>query len=119
MKRGQGAFEYILLLAGVILVVVLVIFFLRGGFLRGQETQIQLGTCKSQIAVAPECKDLTTGNWVITNKLEGASLSDQCETLLKASADYCLISSSATGTVTTPITCNDVTKVVVCGPSPG
>ena len=39
-KRGQGAFEYILLLAGVLAVVILAVVILRGGVLAGANNQI-------------------------------------------------------------------------------
>ena len=42
-RRAQGAFEYILLLAGVLLIVVLAIIILRGSVLGAANNQIQSG----------------------------------------------------------------------------
>ena len=42
-RKGQGAFEYILLLAGVLLVVVLAIVILKGSVLQGAGTSITSG----------------------------------------------------------------------------
>ncbi len=39
-NKGQGAFEYILLLAGVLLIVVLVIIIMRGNILGSANNQI-------------------------------------------------------------------------------
>ncbi|MEK6953670.1 MAG: class III signal peptide-containing protein [Candidatus Micrarchaeota archaeon] len=55
-KRGQGAFEYILLLAGVLLIVVLAIIILRGAV---PGTQTQLAQCKAQVASVPVCINST------------------------------------------------------------
>ncbi|MEW5955763.1 MAG: class III signal peptide-containing protein [Candidatus Micrarchaeota archaeon] len=41
MKKGQGAFEYILLLAGILLIVVIVIVVLKGGIIGNEQTNIQ------------------------------------------------------------------------------
>jgi hypothetical protein len=60
MKRGQGAFEYILLLAGVLLIVVLAIIILRGAV---PGTQTQLAQCKAQVASVPQCINTATGLW--------------------------------------------------------
>ena len=43
-RRGQGAFEYILLLAGVLLIVVLAIIILKNSVLGNANTQIQNNT---------------------------------------------------------------------------
>lgn len=59
MKRGQGAFEYILLLAGVLLIVVLAIIILRGA-VPGQ--QVGLANCKAQLAAVSVCMN-STGGW--------------------------------------------------------
>ncbi|HLC47647.1 MAG TPA: class III signal peptide-containing protein [Candidatus Norongarragalinales archaeon] len=61
MKRGQGAFEYILLLAGVLLIVVLAIIILRGTIGKGG-TQTDLNTCKAQLAGVSVCTN-STGGW--------------------------------------------------------
>ncbi|NYZ74995.1 class III signal peptide-containing protein [Candidatus Micrarchaeota archaeon] len=41
MNKGQGAFEYILLLAGVLLIVVVVMVVIKGGVISGQQENIQ------------------------------------------------------------------------------
>ncbi|MBI5636152.1 class III signal peptide-containing protein [Candidatus Micrarchaeota archaeon] len=41
--RGQGAFEYVLLIAGVLLIVILVVLILRGNVLGSAKTQIDYG----------------------------------------------------------------------------
>lgn len=61
-EKGQGAFEYILLLAGVLLIVVLVIFLLRSNLFGGaaksvNETQSQF----AQETDLSKCKDPVTG----------------------------------------------------------
>ncbi|MBI5224413.1 class III signal peptide-containing protein [Candidatus Micrarchaeota archaeon] len=61
VKRGQGAFEYILLLAGVLLIVVLAIIILRGTIGKSG-TQADLNNCKVQIAGVSVCTN-TTGGW--------------------------------------------------------
>ena len=57
--RGQGAFEYILLLAGVLLVVVLAIVILRGGVLATANNQIA-GSLNAFMGVSDACQALST-----------------------------------------------------------
>ena len=46
MKRGQGTFEYVLLLGGVLLVVVLAVLLLRGGLFDSGAKDVYLQQCK-------------------------------------------------------------------------
>ncbi|MFH0971206.1 MAG: class III signal peptide-containing protein [Candidatus Micrarchaeota archaeon] len=64
MKRGQGAFEYILLLAGVLLIVVLAIIILRGTLTGNQEPA--KAQCLAGIAKAGVCY-LPDGSWNSTS----------------------------------------------------
>ncbi len=50
MKKGQGTFEYILLLAGILLIVVLAIVLLRGGLFGGTSNTVQVNSCRNQLA---------------------------------------------------------------------
>lgn len=59
-EKGQGAFEYILLLAGVLLIVVLVIFLLRSNLFGGaaqniNQTQSQFN---QETTIPAECKEV-------------------------------------------------------------
>lgn len=68
-EKGQGAFEYILLLAGVLLIVVLVIFLLRSNLFGGaaksvNETQSQFIKETS----LENCKDPNTGKLDLTRE---------------------------------------------------
>lgn len=47
--RGQGAFEYVLLLAGVLLIVVLAVVLLRGGLFIPAQQGAQVGNCVNVI----------------------------------------------------------------------
>jgi len=52
MKRGQGAFEYILMLSGVLLIVILIIFILQGTLAGTNNTMAaQQGTFNSSVSV--------------------------------------------------------------------
>ncbi|MEK6843514.1 MAG: class III signal peptide-containing protein [Candidatus Micrarchaeota archaeon] len=64
VKRGQGAFEYILLLAGVLLIVVLAIIILRGT-IQG-DTGTAKALCLAQISKAAPCYN-TDGSWNVTS----------------------------------------------------
>ena len=64
-KRGQGSFEYILLLAGVLLIVVLAVVLLRGqSGTSGESAKWQ--QCKAALTTNPRCYDSTNGNWAPT-----------------------------------------------------
>jgi hypothetical protein len=80
-KRGQGAFEYILLLAGVLLIVVLAIIILRGTLTGGNQKEINKQACLSVIAKTAACYD-GGGNWLpngcnIANG--GGAAADACD----------------------------------------
>ncbi len=62
MKRGQGAFEYILLLAGVLLIVVLAIIILRGTLTGAPGEQIGQAQCLAALSKASVCYN-STGGW--------------------------------------------------------
>lgn len=49
-RKGQGAFEYVLLLAGVLLIVVLAVVLLRGGLFTPASNNAQVQTCVNTIA---------------------------------------------------------------------
>lgn len=55
-------FEYILLLAGILLIVVLAIVVLRGGLFGGAEQDIQLQNCQAALSRASSCYN-STGGW--------------------------------------------------------
>jgi hypothetical protein len=60
-RKGQGAFEYVLLLAGVLLIVVLAIVLLRGGLGGAGDQQVMYNMCKNELAGASQCW-LANGN---------------------------------------------------------
>lgn len=62
MKRGQGAFEYILLLAGVLLIVVLAIIVLRSSLTGQGGKGIDSATCRVALTNSNLCWD-DTGAW--------------------------------------------------------
>lgn len=61
--KGQGMFEYILLLAGILLIVVLAVVVLRGGIFQGANKDIQIQSCQASLARLSVCYD-ASGNWV-------------------------------------------------------
>ena len=52
MKRGQGTFEYVLLLGGVLLIVVLAVVLLRGGLFQSSSKSVFNSNCKLSLAKA-------------------------------------------------------------------
>ncbi len=54
-RRGQGAFEYILMLAGLMLVVLLILVVLQGTQ-GGQQQQLQMNLCYQEILRSPSCR---------------------------------------------------------------
>ena len=60
MKKGQGMFEYVLLLAGILLIVVLAIVLLRGGLFGGAEKDVGLTNCRAAISRNSLCYDQAT-----------------------------------------------------------
>ena len=61
-KKGQGMFEYVLLLAGILLIVVLAIVLLRGGIFQSARYDTKLSTCKASLTRVSTCYDIN-GNW--------------------------------------------------------
>jgi len=57
-NRGQGAFEYILLLAGILLIVILAIVILRGGVLSAANNQIS-GSLNTYLPLTSGCKAIS------------------------------------------------------------
>ncbi|MGC9113809.1 MAG: class III signal peptide-containing protein [Candidatus Micrarchaeia archaeon] len=65
-KKGQGAFEYILLVAGILLIVVIVVFLLKGGLQAqaGSGGVVSTSTEKININVESQCLDFCgPGAW--------------------------------------------------------
>jgi len=54
-RKAQGTFEYVLLLAGVLLIVVLAIVLLRGGIFGGGAKDVELQNCARQLAQLGIC----------------------------------------------------------------
>ena len=52
MRRGQGTFEYVLLLGGVLLIVVLAVVLLRGGLFQSGSQDIGKQSCKLALGKA-------------------------------------------------------------------
>ncbi len=63
MKKGQGMFEYILLLAGILLIVVLAIVVLRGGLFGGAEQDIKMQNCQAALSRASGCYYTNGSGW--------------------------------------------------------
>ncbi|GEM_PF-2866002 len=61
-KKGQGMFEYILLLAGILLIVVLAIVVLRGGLFGGAEKDVVVSNCQAGLSRLSVCYS-TGGAW--------------------------------------------------------
>ncbi|MEK6843513.1 MAG: class III signal peptide-containing protein [Candidatus Micrarchaeota archaeon] len=61
MKRGQGAFEYMLLLAGILAIALVAFFMLRNTNSSGKN-QVDFATCASKLSVASVCYD-DAGVW--------------------------------------------------------
>jgi len=62
MRKGQGTFEYVLLLAGVLLIVVLAIVLLRGGIFGAGAKDVQFQACKRALAQSGVCY-YQNGSW--------------------------------------------------------
>ncbi|MBI5224414.1 class III signal peptide-containing protein [Candidatus Micrarchaeota archaeon] len=61
MKKGQGAFEYILLLAGIIAISTVAFFILRGTTSK-QGMSVEFSQCKSQLINVNPCY-YSNGTW--------------------------------------------------------
>lgn len=55
MKKGQGAFEYVLLLAGILLIVVLAVVLLRSGVFGPGAISAEEAACRSKLATDSNC----------------------------------------------------------------
>ncbi len=64
--KGQGMFEYILLLAGILLIVVLAVVVLRGGLFGGAEKDIKIQSCQAALSRLSLCYD-TSGVWQVSS----------------------------------------------------
>ncbi|MBI5228889.1 class III signal peptide-containing protein [Candidatus Micrarchaeota archaeon] len=73
MKKGQGAFEYILLLAGVLLIVVIIVVLLRGPLAQTGPAQAMKQACYTQLASSSGCWD-TSGNFKADGVVDYASV---------------------------------------------
>ncbi|MGC8850805.1 MAG: class III signal peptide-containing protein [Candidatus Micrarchaeia archaeon] len=63
-RKGQGAFEYILLLAGILLIVVIVIIVLKSGLTQQSSTNIGESSEKIRVNAAVRCLDFCgDGAW--------------------------------------------------------
>jgi len=70
MKRGQGAFEYILMLSGVLLIVILIIFILQGTLAGTNNTMAaQQNTFNSSVSI--DIVPQYTRNLVVTSATGG------------------------------------------------
>jgi uncharacterized protein (UPF0333 family) len=81
-KRGQGMFEYILLLAGILLIVVLAIVLLRGGIFQSASTETAYQGCLASLSRSSECYN-PDGTWLASGTV---TVSTDCETALDAGA---------------------------------
>jgi uncharacterized protein (UPF0333 family) len=70
MKRGQGAFEYILMLSGVLLIVILIIFILQGT-LSGTNNTIGAQQNTYNTAVSADIVPQYTKNLTVTSATGG------------------------------------------------
>ena len=75
-KKGQGAFEYVLILAGVLLIVVLAIVILRGGLTSGAGKDISASNCKQALAKLSACYVQPSGAWKVNGVVP--TLPDAC-----------------------------------------
>lgn len=111
MKRGQGAFEYILLLAGIILIVVVAILLLRGMLTPGGATDetSKRAQCVYQLSTDPVC--FTNGVWNPCGKVDQTAYQ-------YATGKYCApIATSPTDWGCTGLVVSPPTRY--CGPKPG
>lgn len=74
MKKGQGTFEYILLLAGVLLIVVLAIVLIRGGLFQPSQQNIQRDACRGALVQSTACY-LASGVWNDTGYVIASAVS--------------------------------------------
>ena len=94
-------FEYILLLAGVLLVVVLAIALLRGGLFQSSSSNVQKASCTNELVTAPKC--FNAGNWNATGYY--AYSTNTCPDLLGTASPY-NCGSAVNDPVPDALTCN-------------
>jgi uncharacterized protein (UPF0333 family) len=78
-RKGQGAFEYVLLLGGVLLIVVLAVVLLRGGLFESSSQNVELSACQNSLVTSPGC--FADGEWQHNATV---SISQSCGTVLNA-----------------------------------
>jgi len=83
LKKGQGTFEYVLLLAGVLLIVVLAIVLLRGGIFGGGAKDVSLQACKLELTKSGNC--YTGSEW---NDKGGMPIGDACKAFESGYGSY-------------------------------
>jgi len=115
MRKGQGTFEYVLLLAGVLLIVVLAIVLLRGGIFGGGAKDVALQSCKAELAKSA-C--YVGGVWTPTNSVP---IGDSCKAFVINYRDGGYVEQGDCSTVTTKdLKVDDVREptIVCCGEKP-
>ncbi len=83
-RKGQGAFEYVLLLGGVLLIVVLAVVLLRGGLFESSSQNVELTACQNSLVTASGCFE--NGAWVEDGV---ASVTESCQETLAANGYEC------------------------------
>jgi len=84
-KRGQGAFEYVLLLGGVLLIVVLAVVLLRGGLFSSASQNVNLNACKNTLTTASGCFN-SQGEWLTDAQV---SVTNSCHDTLETAGYTC------------------------------
>jgi len=106
IERGQGAFEYILMLSGVLLIVILIIFILQGTLsgtnntLGAQQNTYNASVSADIVPQYTQCLIITTA----TGNVNGPSY------------PCCMLNGAANllACTTSPAGCNTVTGIVQC-----
>jgi len=97
-KRGQGAFEYILMLSGVLLIVILIIFILQGTLAGTNNTMAaQQNTFNSSVSI--DVVPQYTQCLAVTSSANGVTGAPCC--LLNGAASVAACGTSCTGLTTT------------------
>lgn len=94
-KKGQGTFEYILLLAGVLLIVVLAIVLLRGGIFQSSQASIQRDACRAALVQSSSCYN-ADGSWNTVGNVTRAN-AFACDVVAAPLASLACSASSAVG----------------------
>jgi hypothetical protein len=85
LKKGQGTFEYVLLLAGVLLIVVLAIVLLRGGIFGGGAKDVSLQACKAELAKSSGCY---SGSSWLTSGYKPTEANSACAAFITSYSTY-------------------------------